>query len=100
MNPANPANQGKWVAFEAIGYDVQNTFSRRLAAQDVITQLKQQLTDAPAIQGQTSTYGLRFKVKVLLRGVNGREGCLITVWQIDNGAETPRLITNWLEVYR
>ncbi len=100
MNPANPANQGKWVAFEAIGYDVQNASSRSLAAQNVISQLKQQLIDAPAIPGQTSTYGLRFKVEVMLRGVNGRQGCLITVWQIDNGSEIPRLITNWLEVYR
>lgn len=100
MNPANPANQGKWVAFEAIGYDVQDTSSRKLAAQNVISQLKQQLIDAPAIQSQTSTYGLRFKVEVILHGSNGRQGCLITVWQIDNGAETPRLITNWLEVYQ
>ena len=25
MNPNNPANQGKWMAFAALGYDVEST---------------------------------------------------------------------------
>jgi hypothetical protein len=30
MNPNNPGNQSKWMAFAAIGYDVQESGSRRI----------------------------------------------------------------------
>ncbi|MFE1744903.1 DUF6883 domain-containing protein [Coleofasciculus sp. H7-2] len=98
MNPNNPANQRKWMAFAAIGYDVESAESRNAAAQDVINQLRQVLANVPATQGQTSIYGLRFQVRVRIQGLNGREGTLVTNWQIDNGKDVPRLITNWLEV--
>jgi predicted Zn-dependent peptidase len=100
MNPTNPTNQGKWMAFAAIGYDVENPQSRNAAAQDVINQLRQGLVNAPATQGQNSIYGLRFQVQVRIEGPNGGEGTLVTTWQIDNDRDVPRLITNWLEVYQ
>lgn len=100
MNPTNPGNQGKWMAFAAIGYDVENPQSRSAAAQDVINQLRQGLVNAPATQIQSSIYGLRFQVRVRIQGQNGGEGTLVTTWQIDNDRDVPRLITNWLEVYQ
>ena len=36
MNPNNLTNQGKWMAFAALGYDVKSASSRNAAAQDVI----------------------------------------------------------------
>ena len=98
MNPNNPANQGKWMAFAVLGYDVESTQSRQAAAQNIIKQLRQGLVNAPAIQGQNSIYGIRFQVQVRIFGVNGRVGNLMTIWQIDNDKNVPRLITNWLEV--
>jgi len=100
MNPDNSANQGKWMAFAAIGYDVRNPQSRKSAAQDVINQVQQQLSDLPAIQGQSSSYGFRFEVRAVIQGGNRKEGTLVTIWQTDAGKNIPRLITNWLEVYR
>ncbi len=100
MNPTNPANQGKWIAFAAIGYDVENPQSRNAAALDVINQLRQGLVNTPATQSQSSIYGLRFQVRVRIQGLNGGEGTLVTTWQIDNDRDVPRLITNWLEVYQ
>ncbi len=100
MNPTNSANQGKWMAFAAIGYDMENPQSRNAAAQDVINQLRQGLVNAPATQSQSSIYGLRFQVRVRIQGPNGGEGTLVTTWQIDTGRDIPRLITNWLEVYQ
>lgn len=100
MNPTNPTNQGKWMAFAAIGYDVENPQSRNAAAQDVINQLRQGLVNAPATQGQSTIYGLRFQVRVRVQGPNAGEGTLVTTWQIDNGRDVPRLITNWLEVHQ
>mgnify|MGYP000367825639 CR=1 FL=1 len=100
MNPDNPANQGKWMAFAAIGYDVQNAQGRNSAAKNVVSQLRQQLASLPATQGQGSLHGLRFEVRAVIQGINGRKGTLITIWQIDAGRDILRLITNWLEVYR
>jgi len=98
INPNNPANQGKWMAFVALGYDVQSAESRKAAAQNIINQLRQGISNAPATQGQNSRYGIRFQVRVRIQGLNGREGTLVTTWQIDNDKDVPRLITNWLEV--
>lgn len=39
MNPNNPASQGKWMAFAALGYDVQSIESRKAAAQNIINQM-------------------------------------------------------------
>lgn len=98
MNPNNPANQGKWMAFAVLGYDVESDQGRKAAAQNLINQLRQGLVNAPATQGQNSIYGIRFQVQVRIFGVNGRVGNLMTIWQIDNDKNVPRLITNWLEV--
>lgn len=98
MNPNNSSNQGKWMAFARIGYDVQTPVGRKIAAEDVIGQLRFGLACTPAVQGQKSIYGLRFQVRMRIRGLNGSEGTLVTTWQIDNSKDVPRLITNWLEV--
>jgi hypothetical protein len=100
MNPDHPDNKGKWMAFAALGYNVQSLEGREAAARDVMDQLRQGLPAAPSIPGQTSAYGTRFKVRLRIEGPNGTEGTLVTTWQIDRGKETPRLITNWLEVDR
>ncbi|MEH2166501.1 MAG: DUF6883 domain-containing protein [Nostoc sp.] len=79
-------------------YDVQNAEARKAATEDVIRQLREGLTNAPAVKGQTSIYGFRFQLRMRIRGLNKTEGTLVTNWQIDNGKEIPRLITNWLLV--
>lgn len=98
MNPENPGNQGKSMAFKALVYNVENVEGRNAAAEDVIKQLREAVVQTAATQGQPSIYGNRFQVRVRIRGINGREGTLVTSWQIDNDKEVPRLITNWLEV--
>jgi hypothetical protein len=98
LNPENPNNQGKWMAFAAIGYDVNSPQGRQIAAKDIIEQLRTKLPNLPATQEEPSIYGLRFEVQVTIRGFNGQEGNLITKWQIDRGKTRPRLISNWLKV--
>jgi hypothetical protein len=100
MDPSNPGNGGKWEAFAAVGYDVHNASGRLDGARDVIAQLREQLLGAPATEGRVSLYGRRYEVRTRLCGPNDAEGPLVTVWQIDTGSDTPRLITNWLEVDR
>ncbi|MBW4699071.1 MAG: hypothetical protein KME03_14460 [Aphanocapsa lilacina HA4352-LM1] len=63
----------------------------------MIEQIRAGLGQAPAIEGCTFTYGKRYAVRLSIQGPNSNRGTLNTVWQIDNGSEVPRLITNWLE---
>jgi hypothetical protein len=100
MNPDHPDNRGKWMAFATLGYNVESSQCRNIAAQDVIDQLRQGFANEPTIPGEACDLGLRFKVRVRIKGPNRKEGTLVTSWQIDNGKDIPRLITNWLEVDR
>lgn len=100
MNPDNSNNQGKWLAFEAIDYDLRTEQHRKIAAQAIIEQLRQAILTAPALPAKISPHGLRFKVSIELQGLNGQQGLLVTIWQIDQNREVPRLVTNWLEVYQ
>lgn len=100
MNPSHPDNRGKWMAFAALGYDVQSLAGRTTAAQNIIIQLRQGFPTAPSTPGKTTTWGSRFQLRIKIQGLNGRQGDLITNWQIDQDKNTPRLITNWLEVYQ
>jgi hypothetical protein len=100
MNPDNPNNQDKWLAFAALGYDVRTASSREFAAQSIIEPLRPAILTAPATPGKISPHGLRFKVSIAIQGLNQRRGLLVTVWQIDQNRDVPRLVTNWLEVYQ
>jgi hypothetical protein len=86
MDPNNLKNNGKWKAFEALGYDVRSDAVRQRATQDV--------TEAKMTQ-----HGRRFQVRTPITGLNGKEGTLVTTWQFDVGSDVPRLIANWLEVH-
>jgi hypothetical protein len=100
MNPDHPDNQGKWMAFAKLGYDVESLEGRNIAARDVIAQLRQSFDSAPSIPGKNTTWGSRFQLRIRIRGLNGQEGTLVTNWQIDRGTDIPRMVTNWLEVDR
>jgi hypothetical protein len=99
MDPNNTGNGGKWKAFQALGYDVQTEGGRTAGAQNVVNQLREKLATTPASLGKSSTFGPRYEVRIEIKGPNGREGTLQTVWQTDVGSSAPRLITNWLEVH-
>ncbi|MBW4440045.1 MAG: hypothetical protein KME10_02160 [Plectolyngbya sp. WJT66-NPBG17] len=98
MNPTNSNNDGKWMAFEAMGYDVNNVESRELAAQEIILYLRQAILEASATPGKLKSFGPRFTVSIPFKGINGRQGLLVSVWQIDQNKDVPRLATNWLKV--
>ncbi|GAP97377.1 DUF6883 domain-containing protein [Leptolyngbya sp. NIES-2104] len=100
MSPDNPNNQGKWIAFEALGYPLHPKEDRTIAAQMIIEQLKQAILTAPATSGKLNSHGQRFTVSINLQGLNQRQGQLVCVWQIDHNRDVPRLITTWLEVYQ
>lgn len=61
MNRNNPANQRKWMAFAALGYDVESIQSRQAAAQNIINQLRQGLAKAPATKVKIVSMGFGFR---------------------------------------
>lgn len=99
MKPENPANQGKWMGFAIMGYPVETKSGREIATQDVIQQIRQALPYTPAYSSTVNLYGMRLKVTITIKGFNGKQGSLLTIWQIDQGKNIPRLITNWVEVH-
>jgi uncharacterized protein YukE len=100
MDASNSTAGGKWKGFEDLGYDVHSTEGRATAAQDVTAQLEAQLSTAPAVLTAKTKFGPRYRVAVEIVGSNGRRATLTTYWQIDNGSDRPRLITNWVSVHR
>lgn len=100
MNPLNPNNQGKWQAFQALGYPIDSLQDRQATTQLIITQIRSRLEQIPATLDEPSPYGIRFTVIIPVMGLNERQGKLITKWQIDNNRTIPRLITNWLQVLK
>jgi hypothetical protein len=99
MNPANANNRGKWKAFEQIGFDVDSEAGRLEAYDSIMTQIAEQLSQAPADNWRLSDHGPRLNVDIIISGPSG-VGTLTTVWQIDLGSTLPRLITNYLQVHR
>jgi uncharacterized protein YukE len=107
MDPDNPNNRtkkddpntGKWVAFRDLGYDVSTPEARTASAQDVMDQVRDELPDLPAQPTKVTPFGSRYEVDVPIKGPNGKEGTLVTVWQYDNGSTAPRLVTNFLKVH-
>jgi Pretoxin HINT domain/Pre-toxin TG len=100
MDPNNVNNEGKWKAFDELGYDVHTESGRKSGAQDVIEQIRRQIQEKPANPARDTAFGSRFTVDIPIQGPNGRTGTLQTTWQYDNGSETPRLITNWLKTHK
>jgi hypothetical protein len=99
MNPANPGNQGKWIAFAELGYDVSTPEGRRVGFAHILQQVTAALPCALAGDPFPTPYGSRYRVKIEILGLNQKKGTLVTVWQVDKESLIPRLVTNWLEVH-
>lgn len=97
MDPEHPQNRGKWQAFKRLGYDLSTQRGRVTGAQNLIDQIREQLSALPAKRQSATSYGHRLQVEVPIRGPNGNTGTLFTVWQVDDGTATPKLITTWLK---
>jgi hypothetical protein len=96
----DPGSKGKWKGFEQVGYGVHDEAGRAKSAADVIGQVRQQLPKLPATPGKTATYGAKFVVDVIVTGPNGKAMTLQTIWQFDQDAVGPRLITPIPKVHK
>jgi hypothetical protein len=100
MDPEHPQNEGKWEAFNQLGYDIGTSDGRSHAAEQVTEQVQSQLSDSQAMVDRQTKYGPRWRVETEITGPNGRHATVVTVWQYDQGGDTPRLISNWAKVHK
>ncbi|WP_110986826.1 DUF6883 domain-containing protein [Acaryochloris thomasi] len=76
MNPQNPGNQGKWIAFKELGYRTETAEGRRIGARHIVQQLSGALPMTAAIEGRRSNHGRRFIMRVVIQGLNNRQATL------------------------
>lgn len=92
----NPNARGKAEAYErGLGFTKQN-------ADKLIAQIHNAVTSGTAhpFEFSVSAYGVKYKYRIPVTGENGKTKNVIAVYQIDNGDDIPRLITNYLEEKR
>jgi hypothetical protein len=97
MNPENPGNDGKWEAWQALGYDLGD--GRADSAADVTRQLRSQLAESEPYEHRDTPYGPRCHTDATIVGPNGRVGTLVVVWQYDDRSVKPRMVTHWVGVH-
>lgn len=46
-----------------------------------------------AIEGQASEFGIKYELRGLLTGPNGRSAAVVTIWIVHHGQREPRFVT-------
>jgi hypothetical protein len=86
FNPAHPDNGGKAEFFLALGFRGEEW--RSLAAA-----LRQLAESSPVAKSLASTHGAKYVLDGRIRSPGGKTPWVRTVWIVDQGAPTPRLVT-------
>jgi hypothetical protein len=85
LNAAHPDNGGKAAFFVALGFTMNE-------AEALITALRA-LAAGNVTSSIGSTHGDKYVIDGLLASQTGRTGAIRTIWIIDRGSTTPRLVT-------
>lgn len=75
-----------------MGFDKSNAEQLRSAIHNAIVSGKYEQYDIE--RGKT---GIKYKYKIPVKGPNGKTKNVIAVYQIDDGQENPRMVTNYLD---
>ena len=86
LNVAHPDGFGKAEFFTAMGF-------RREAWQALADALRQVARDSPVTKSMTSRHGHKYIVDGVLVTPIGQTAIVRTVWIVDTGGDTPRLVT-------
>ncbi len=93
LNPDNINAKGKAEAYErALGFNRDN-------AQELICQIEDAVKNESVspISISKTDFGAKYKYRIPVKGANGQIKNVIAVYQIDNGSQIPRMITNYVE---
>ena len=89
----NPNAKGKAEAYEkTLGFNKSN-------ADELIKQIDQAIKteSVSPIEVSSTEFGVKYKYRIPVKGVNGQIKNVIAVYQIDKGTDIPRMITNYME---
>ena len=89
----NPNDRGKAEAYEkALGFNKSN-------ADVLINQIDQAIKteSVSPIEVSPTEFGVKYKYRIPVKGVNGQIKNVIAVYQIDKGTDIPRMVTNYVE---
>lgn len=86
LDPGHPDNGGKAAFFQRFGFD-------RLTWTALWDALLEHPCVNPVAVIQPNPYGTRYVVRCSVASPDGRNPCITTVWIIDQGGSTPRLVT-------
>ncbi len=86
LNPAHPDNGGKAPFFLALGF-------RQDHWQALAAALRKLAGTSPVAKKMESPHGLKYILDGKIETPIGRSPTVRTIWIVDAGAETPRLVT-------
>jgi hypothetical protein len=86
LSSAHPVGRFKAIVFLALGYTAEGW-------QQLQADLLAMARTEEARPGQASIYGQKYEVSGILRGPNGRQSRIITIWLVATGESAPRFIT-------
>ena len=91
LNKDHPVGKYKALVFEKVlGYNISNRG-------DLIGRVREGLEKYRFTERDATQYGRPFEVSMMIRGANGRYAPVKTAWQIDNGSDTPRLVSIYVD---
>jgi hypothetical protein len=85
LSPLHMAGRQKAAFFSSLGYSRE---SWETLEKDI-----RSLLVAVGDPVKPTEYGQKYAVRGSLKGPNGREACIVTIWIILNGETSPRLVT-------
>ncbi len=86
LNPTHPDNGGKAAFFEALGF-------RRGEWDQLAAALRLSAANAEAVQSMESPHGWKHVMIGALESPSGKSAQVRTVWIVDAGMQTTRLVT-------
>ena len=86
MNPAHPDNGGEAAFFLSCGFNLERW-------QELASAFARLAVDFPIAKNMASQHGTKYILDGELRTPSGRSPRVRTVWIVDAGANTPRLVT-------
>jgi hypothetical protein len=86
LNEAHPDGYGKAEFFSAKGFHQENWY-------ELADALRQLAREGIVMKSMTSSHGQKYIVDGLVKTPSGQTVLLRTVWIVDVGVDTPRLVT-------
>ena len=86
LSPSHPTGKGKAEFFIAMGF-------QREGWEALADALRQVARDRPVTKSMTSPHGQKYIVDGTLATPNGQRPLIRTVWVVDTGRQTTRLVT-------